>query len=57
MAAQLPAPRGSELMGARIINRIIMTIQVISWAAITVVMGLLATIIAASIYGSLRLPN
>jgi hypothetical protein len=44
-------------MGARIINRIIMTIQVISWAAITVVMGLLATIIAASIYGSLRLPN
>jgi len=40
-------------MGARIANRAIVAIQVIRWMAIIVVMGMILTIIAASIYRSL----
>jgi hypothetical protein len=40
----------SELMGARIARRLIIAIRVISWAAIMIVMGLIASVIVASIY-------
>ena len=40
-------------MDTKIANRAIITIQVISWMAIITVLGMILTIIAASIYGSL----
>jgi hypothetical protein len=40
-------------MDTRITNRTISAIETISWVAITMVMGLILTIIAASIYASL----
>jgi hypothetical protein len=43
---------GDELMGTRIANRAIVTIQVISQAAIIIAMGMILTVIGASIYVS-----
>jgi hypothetical protein len=40
-------------MDTRIAGSAISKIEVISWAAITIVMGLILTVIGASIYGSL----
>jgi hypothetical protein len=39
-------------MDTRIAGRAINMIEVISWAAITIVMGLILTVIGVSIYGS-----
>jgi hypothetical protein len=46
---------GEEIhdMDPKIAELAIITIQVIRWAAIVVVMGLISTVIGASIYGSL----
>jgi hypothetical protein len=44
-------------MGAAIINRIFLTIQVISWAAFMIGIGLVVSVIGASIYSSLSLTN
>jgi hypothetical protein len=40
-------------MGTRIASRAIVTIQVISLVAIIIVMGMIVSLIGASIYGSL----
>jgi len=44
-------------MDTRIADRAIVTIEVMSWVAIIVVMGLILTVIAASIYGSLGIAH
>jgi len=44
-------------MGAGIVNRIVLTIQVICWAAFMIGVGLIASVIAASIYNSLSVIN
>ena len=44
-------------MDIRIAGRAISTIEVISWAAITIAMGLILTVIGASIYGSLGIAH
>ena len=44
-------------MGTRIANRIFITIQIIGWMTITAVMGLIVTVIVASICGSLGLTS
>jgi hypothetical protein len=44
-------------MGARIAGRIILTVQVVSWAAFMIGIGLIVSVIAASIYGSLSVTN
>jgi len=41
-------------MGTRIVNRVIVTIQVIRWAAAIIVTGMILTVIGAGIYESLR---
>jgi hypothetical protein len=40
-------------VGTRIANRVIVTIQVISRVAIIITMGMILTVIGASIYGML----
>jgi hypothetical protein len=40
-------------MGTRIANRTIVTIQVISWVATIIVMGMILSLLGASIYASL----
>jgi hypothetical protein len=40
-------------MGARIANRAIVTIQVISWVATVIVLEMILSLLGASIYGSL----
>jgi hypothetical protein len=53
MVSKMLSPwTGDELMGARIANRAIVTIQVISQAAIIIAMGMILTVIGASIYVS-----
>ncbi len=51
--------RGQEMqhMDIRIASRAISTSEVISWAAITIAMGLILTVIGASIYGSLGIAH
>ncbi|MGB0011986.1 MAG: hypothetical protein WBQ03_10295 [Candidatus Sulfotelmatobacter sp.] len=44
-------------MGTRIANRIFLTFQVISWTAFIIGIGLIASVIGASIYSSLRITN
>lgn len=44
--------QGRDPMDTRIAGRAIDMIEVISWAAITIVMGLILTVIGVSIYGS-----
>jgi hypothetical protein len=44
-------------MDTRIARRGARTIEVISWASITIVMGLILTVIGASIYGSLGIAH
>jgi hypothetical protein len=44
---------GADFMGAKIANRAIVAVQIIRWMAIIIVMGMILTIVAASIYGSL----
>lgn len=44
-------------MDTRIANRAISTIETLSWVAITVVMGLILTVIAVSIYASLGITH
>jgi len=44
-------------MDTRIAGRAIITIEVISWVAITTVMRLILTVIAASISGSLGIAH
>jgi hypothetical protein len=53
MVSKMLSPwTGDELMGTRIANRAIVTIQVISQAAIIIAMGMILTVIGASIYVS-----
>jgi hypothetical protein len=40
-------------MGTRIVNRAIITIQAISWVATIIVMGMILSLLGASIYSSL----
>ena len=40
-------------MGSRIANRIVLAFQVISWTAFMIGIGLIVSVIAASIYSSL----
>lgn len=47
----------SLVMGTRIANRAIITIQVMGWAAIIIVMGLFLTVIGASITDCLANPR
>jgi hypothetical protein len=49
----LPADEEIQLMDTRIGSRAIATIQVISWMAIIIVMGMIVSLIGASIYGLL----
>jgi hypothetical protein len=42
------------LMDTRIVNRAIVTIQVISWVTIIIATGMILTVIGAGIYESLR---
>jgi hypothetical protein len=44
-------------MSTRIANRAFITIQVISWAAIIMVLGMILTIIGVGIYGSLGIAH
>ena len=44
-------------MDTRIAARTVITIEVISWVAITSVMGLILAVIGASIYGSLGIAH
>ena len=44
-------------MGARIANRAIVTIQIIGWAAITIVMAMFLTVIGTSIAECLANPR
>jgi hypothetical protein len=48
---------GDDLMDTRIANRAIITIQVISWAAIIIVLGMILTIIEVGIYRSLGIAH
>jgi hypothetical protein len=50
-------PQELRYMGARIASRIILTVQVVSWAAFMIGIGLIVSLIAASIYGSLSVTN
>jgi hypothetical protein len=43
----------TQRMDTRIADRAIITVEAISWVAIIIVMGLILSIIGASIYGSL----
>jgi hypothetical protein len=54
VSKMLPPWTGDDFMGARIASRAIVAIQVIRWMAIIVVMGMISTVIGASIYESLR---
>jgi hypothetical protein len=49
----LPADEEMQLMNTRFASRAIATIQVISWVAIIIVMGMIVSLVGASIYGSL----
>jgi hypothetical protein len=49
----LPPDEEMQLMDTRIASRAIATIQVISLVAIIIVMGMIVSLIGASIYGSL----
>jgi hypothetical protein len=49
----LPPDEEMQLMDTRIASRAIATIQVISLMAIIIVMGMIVSLIGASIYGSL----
>lgn len=40
-------------MDGRIVNRAIITIQVITWLAIIITMGMILSLIVASIFGTL----
>ena len=44
-------------MATRIVNRAIITIQVLSWVAIIIVLGMISTIIGVGIYGSLGIAH
>jgi len=44
-------------MDTRIADRTILTIEAMSWVVIIIVMGLILTVIAASIYGSLGIAH
>ena len=44
---------GDDLMGTRIANRAIVTIQVLSRVAIIIAMGMILAVIGSSIYGML----
>ena len=46
-----------QRMDTRIAARTVITIEVISWVAITSVMGLILAVIGASIYGSLGIAH
>jgi hypothetical protein len=49
----LPADEEMQLMDTRIASRAIATMQVISLVAIIIVMGMIVSLIGASIYGAL----
>ena len=49
----LPARGGEQLMETRIADHALNMIEIIRWAAIIIVMGLILSVIGASIYGSL----
>ena len=49
--------RGVQRMDTRIADRAIVTIEVMSWVGIIIAMGLILTVIAASIYGSLGIAH
>jgi hypothetical protein len=54
MVSKMLSPwMGDDFMGTRIANRAIVTIQVISRVAIIIAMGMILTVIGASIYGML----
>jgi hypothetical protein len=58
MVSRMLSPwTGDYLMGTGIANRAIITIQVISWAAIIIVLGMILTIIGVGIYGSLGIAH
>ena len=48
---------GDAAMDSKIADRAIVAIQVIRWMAIIVVMGLISTVIGASIYTSLGIAH
>lgn len=48
---------GDTAMDSKIADRAIVAIQVIRWMAIIVVMGLISTVIGASIYTSLGIAH
>jgi hypothetical protein len=48
---------GDAAMDTKIADRAIVAIQVIRWMAIIIVMGLISTVIGASIYTSLRIAH
>jgi hypothetical protein len=57
VSKMLPPWMGDDLMDTRIANRAIITIQVISWAAIIIVLGMILTIIGVGIYRSLAIAS
>jgi hypothetical protein len=58
MAAKMLSLRpGDAAMDTKITDRAIVAIQVIRWMAIIVVMGLISTVIGASLYASLGIAH
>jgi|HubBroStandDraft_2_1064218.scaffolds.fasta_scaffold2792603_1 hypothetical protein len=58
MAAKMLSLRpGDAAMDTKIADRAIVAIQVIRWMAIIVVMGLISTVIGASLYASLAIAH